>query len=101
MCRAEPPPVPGWRLATLDARVAAPRAAGFVEVTAHDVTRDAVRNAPEYVAPDDAPPADDVGVGSYRSGVSRAYEERLYQHYGRPGYWARDPRFWLLMPPAA
>ena len=66
-----------------------------------DVTRDAVRNAPEYVAPDDAPPADDVGVGSYRSGVSRAYEERLYQHYGRPGYWARDPRFWLLMPPAA
>ena len=56
-----------------------------------DVTREAVRNAPQYIAPDEAP----------RAGVGRDYEQRLHGHYGRPGYWERDARFWLLMPPAA
>jgi len=63
-----------------------------------DVTRDAVRGAPEYIAPEDAPRAGGVGD---RPRLSRADEERLYGHYGRPGYWAREPRFWLLLPPAA
>jgi uncharacterized protein YrrD len=60
-----------------------------------DVTRDAVRNAPEYVPPEEAPPADVA-----RGEISRDYERRLYGHYGRPGYWERDARFWML-PPAA
>jgi hypothetical protein len=60
-----------------------------------DVTREAVRNAPEYVPPDQAPPAD----GAAR-GVSRDYERRLYGHYGRPGYWERDPEIWLRRPAA-
>ncbi len=46
-----PPTLPGWRFATLASRVEQLRAAGFVEVTAHDVTRDAVeRSAPVLAA---------------------------------------------------
>lgn len=45
------PAVPGWRFATLEARAARLRDAGFVEVSAHDVTRDAVeRSAPVLAA---------------------------------------------------
>jgi hypothetical protein len=67
-----------------------------------DVSRDAVRNAPEYVAPEDAPPVEVLRrevAGRPRRG-SRDYEQRLHEHYGRPGYWERDPRLWML-PPAA
>jgi hypothetical protein len=49
------------------------------------VTREAVRNAPEY---DPAGP------------VEREWEARLYGHYGRSGYWDRSAEAWRL-PPAA
>jgi hypothetical protein len=67
-----------------------------------DVSRDAVRNAPEYVAPEDAPPVEVLRreVAGRPRRVSRDYEQRLHEHYGRPGYWERDPRLWML-PPAA
>ena len=39
------------------------------------LTRDAVRNSPEWI--DDAP-------------VNRQYEQRLYDYYGRPVYWGSD-----------
>jgi uncharacterized protein YrrD len=56
-----------------------------------DVTREAVRNAPQYLAPDEAPPA-----GHARPYLSRDYEQQLYGHYGRPAYWQRGPKYWLL-----
>ena len=37
-----------------------------------DLTRDEIKASPEY-----------RGLGA----VDRPYEERLYQHYGRTGYW--------------
>lgn len=61
-----------------------------------DVTREAVRSAPQYVPPDEAPPADVP-----RGPLSRDDERRLYGHYGREGYWERDPRVWTMLPPAA
>jgi uncharacterized protein YrrD len=39
------------------------------------LTRDAVRTAPIYVP---------------GSALERAEEERMYEHYGKPGYWARE-----------
>jgi hypothetical protein len=40
-----------------------------------DLTREQIKSSPEYM-PDQAP--------------TRAYEERLYGHYGRSGYWMGD-----------
>ncbi|HXH81354.1 MAG TPA: PRC-barrel domain-containing protein [Candidatus Tectomicrobia bacterium] len=51
-----------------------------------DVTRDEVRNAPPY---------DPTGA------LDRSFETRLYGHYARPGYWAREPEAWRRWPPAA
>jgi stress response protein YsnF len=39
------------------------------------LTREAIKSAPEYV--ESIP-------------ISRDYEGRLYQHYGRPPYWLRQ-----------
>jgi hypothetical protein len=64
------------------------------QVARVDVTREAVQNAPEYIAPDDAPPAE------VARGISRDHERRLYGHYGRPGYWERDPEIWGHRPAA-
>ncbi|HXH82881.1 MAG TPA: hypothetical protein VNN07_08140 [Candidatus Tectomicrobia bacterium] len=44
-----------------------------------DVTREQVRNTPRYE------PA---------GRVDRPFETRLHGHYGRPGYWDREPRAW-------
>jgi hypothetical protein len=45
------PAIPGWRLATTSERAEQLRDAGFVEVAAHDVSRDAVeRSAPVLTA---------------------------------------------------
>jgi hypothetical protein len=50
-----------------------------------DVSRDAIRNAPRYEP-----------TGAF----GREEEARLYAHYGRTGYWDRDPEAWRY-PPAA
>jgi hypothetical protein len=60
-----------------------------------DVTREAVRGAPHYLPPDEAPPLDVA-----QRGISREYERRVYGHYGRSGYWDRDPGLWLIRPAA-
>lgn len=51
-----------------------------------DVSREAVRGAPEY---------DTSGA------VDREWESRTHAHYRRPGYWTRGPELWRLWPPAA
>lgn len=50
------------------------------------LTRDAVRNAPEWQP---------------ERPVDRAWETRLYRHHGREGYWERPADRWLLWPHAA
>jgi hypothetical protein len=52
-----------------------------------NVTRSAVREAPEY---DPSGPA-----------LDRAYETAFYGHHRQPGYWERQPERWRLWPPAA
>jgi len=43
-----------------------------------NLATDAIRKAPEYES---------------ATNITRDYEERLYRHYGREGYWARRPEF--------
>lgn len=54
-------------------------------VVSVDMTREAVRNAPEY---------------DPSAAVSRDYETRLHGYYGRAGYWDRRPEAWTLWPAA-
>jgi stress response protein YsnF len=50
----------------------------WMEERVHVVlTRDAIQNAPEYI--ESAP-------------ISREYEDRLHNHYGRPPYWLHDAK---------
>jgi uncharacterized protein YrrD len=51
-----------------------------------NVEKEAVRNAPAY---------DPTGR------VEREYEAQYHSHFGRPGYWERQPDSWKRYPPAA
>ena len=51
-----------------------------------NVDKESVRNAPAY---------DPAG------GLEREYESRYHGHFGRSGYWERDPEAWRRYPPAA
>ena len=43
-------------------------------LVAVDLTRDQIRSAPEW--------------DPLLTSIDRDYETRLFEHYGRPGYWA-------------
>jgi hypothetical protein len=47
-----------------------------------DLTRDAVRNAPEF---------------DPHGSLAREYETRLHAHYGRAGYWERAAEAWRFL----
>ena len=54
-------------------------------VVSVDMTREAVRGAPEWNA---------------AGRLTRDYETRLHDHYGRPGYWDRRAEAYLIAPGA-
>jgi sporulation protein YlmC with PRC-barrel domain len=52
-----------------------------------DVDKETVRNAP--------------GFDPTAAALDRDYENRLHDHFRRPGYWERGPESWKRYPPAA
>ncbi len=47
-----------------------------------DMTREAIKNAPEYDP----------------NRLDRDYEDQLHRHYGKPGYWEAPPEAWRVLP---